>query len=403
MNSIQNEKTTVSEAFLPLLKKEKPSLFDRLLLCFIFLAASVYLPLILFHPLPSEARDGFSILICALSILAQVRLSKKIGSGIGHAILLFLVGSLLGGAQTAAVVGATVSCACIFCWLSLTTASPLLIALPLLSYAGATVAIGSPFSGALALISMPLALLLLFSVRTLRPKVSAVCLISLGILVSAAVAAVLYLLLAHNGISMELIRETVDSLRELLTAEIAARLSLLGEELGDLLSTDAAHPEYARILANEVINHLPAILILLCNGIALITHSTMMRILLSVELPKERLAPLVVFDMSATSAVVFLASLFLSLAADGPELALMGAVCENLYLILIPGMILTLWMYLNVWLLAKAPSCFGLLLYLAIPLLVIQLPSVLLPLAAVIGAVLLLIGKIRRRTLQKKS
>ncbi|MBR2354454.1 MAG: hypothetical protein IKA76_08145 [Clostridia bacterium] len=402
MNSIQNETTTNSEALISALKKKRPHWGDILLLCVIFLAASVYLPLISVLPLQPQSKDAFSFLICALSVLAQARLSKKISVGIGQATLLLLIGLLFGGPHIAAIIGATASSACIFCWLALTTASPLVLLLPLISYGGASLAIASPFTGALSLISMPMALLLLISVRKLLSKVKAICLLSAGLLLSAILAAVLYFLLVHESITVELLRASIDSVRSALANEISTRLALLEGDMG-ILPVGRDYSEFVNTLANELVNHLPAILLMITNGIALITHSAMVRLLLSQNLSKETLTPLAIFDMSAVSAVVFLLSMLLSLFMDSPDSALALAVCENLYLILIPGMLISLWMYLNVWLLAKMPSCFGILLYLAVPLLLFQFPSVLLPIAAVIGAVLLLIGKIRRELHQRKS
>ncbi len=385
------------------LKKESPRLGDRILLSLILFVASVYLPLAAALPMPPEAKEAFSFLVCALSVLAQARLSKKISAGVGHAVLLLLVGFLFGGPYVAAALGSLVSVACIFCRLALTTSSLLPIAIPAVAYLTATVAVGSPFLGALSLVGMPLALFLLLSVRMLLPKVRALCLISFGIGLSAAVAAILYLLLAHNGISADLLREGVEALRALLTEELELRLSLLEGDVSGLLPLGIGKEDYARTLANEIINHLPAILILLCNAVALVTHSSMVRILLSLKLSKEPLAPVAIFDMSASSAVVFLVSLILSLVMSGPDSAMAVAVCENLYLILIPGMLITLWMVLNAFLLAKAPSCFGILLYLALPFLFFQFSSALLPIGAVIGAILILVGKIRKILREKKS
>lgn len=384
------------------LKKEAPGLGDRILLSLIFLVASVYLPLLVAFPMPSEAKEAFSLLVCALSILAQARLSKKISGGIGHAILLLLVGFLFGGPYIAAALGSLVSVACIFCKLALTATSLLPITFPMVAYVGATIAVGSPFVGALSLAGMPMALFLLLSVRMLLPKVRALCLISFGIGLSATIAAILYFLLAHNGINMPLLQEGVESLRHLLANELDIRLALLEGEVG-VLPMEIGREDYARTLANEVINHLPAILILLCNGIALVTHSSMVRILLSGKIQKEPLAPMAIFDMSAVSAVVFLVSLLLSLVMNSPDSAMAVAACENLYLILIPGMLITLWMVLNAFLLAKSPSCFGILLFLAIPFLFFQFSSALLPIGAVIGAILILVAKIRKKLRQKKS
>ena len=384
------------------IKKEKPRLGDRLLLSLIFLVASVYLPLAIALPLPATAREAFAFLVCALSVLAQARLSKKIGTGIGQAVVLFLIGALFGGLEIAALVGSLISVASIFCWLTLTTSSLIPLAFPLAAYVTATAFVGSPFLGALSLIGMPLALFLLLSVRLMLPKVRAICLLSLGVGLSAIITLVLYMLLAHNSISVGLLEEGIDSLRSILAAEIELRLSLLESEMG-VLPLGMEHRSYASMLANEVINHLPAILILFCNSIALITHSSMVRLLISAKIPKEPLTPVAVLDMSATSAAIFLISIGVSLFATSPDSAMTAAVCENLVLVLLPGMLITLWMFLNAWLLRKAPSCFGILLYLAIPFLFFQFSSTLLPIGAVIGAILILVLKIRKALANRKS
>ena len=399
VNSISS---THTEALLTALKKEKPSLFDRVLLGTILLAAMLYLPLLVSVLRTEESGRVLSFAVCALSILAHFLLSKGKISTVGHGLLLVAVGVLLGSVHAAALLGALITTATVFCWLALTTASPLVALLPILGYAVASAVSGSFFAGALSLIGMAAALPLLFSIRTLRTKVSAICWISGGIALTAGIAVVLYLLLTRHGISAELIREELEALRTLLTQEIDSRLSLLGDELS-LIPANVNRADYASMLVTDLMNRLPALIILLFNGIAFLVHAAMIRILNARKMPKEALAPMIVFDVSVASAIVYLVSLIASLALADSDTAMYAAVAENLYLILIPPMIITFWMFLNLLVFRKAPSCFGLLIYLAIFFLMVQFPTVLLPIAATAGAIVIPVAKIRSHFLNKKS
>ena len=398
MNPISS---THNEALLTALKKEKPTRLERVLLGGILLAATVYLPLLLSVLRTEESRRVLSFAVCALSILAHLLLSKGKISAIGHALVLVAVGMLLGNVHAAALLGALITSATVFCWLALTTASPLVALLPLLGYAVSSAASGSFFLGALSLIGMSVALPLLFSIRTLRPRISSLCWVSGGIALTAGIAAILYLLLTRHGISAELIREELDALRILLTREVDSRLSLLGEDLS-LIPTGMDRAAYAEMMVTDLINHLPALIILLFNGIAFLVHAAMLRILNARKMPKEALAPMVVFDVSAASAIVYLVSLFSSLALTDADMAMCAAVAENLYLILIPPMLITFWMFLNLLVFRKTPSCLGFLIYLGIFFLMVSFPTTVLPIAATAGAIVIPVAKIRSYFLNKK-
>lgn len=398
MNSVQ---TVNPEILRSALKKEKPSLLDRILLCGIFLASLVYLPSLLSVVRTAEAQNVVSFAMCALSVLSQILLSKQKLGAIGHALLLLAVGFLCGSVHVAAILGALICAACIFTWLALSTGAPSLVLLPLAGYVLATVMTKSLFLGALALVAMPLCLTLLLTVRSLRPRLSALCLLSGSILLTAALAAILCLLLIRHGISAELIRGEIEAFRGFMIRQLHDRLSLLEGELS-LIPAGMEQAAYVEMLVNDLINHLPALLILLSNGIAYATQSAMTRILAARKSPKEALKPMIVFDVSAASSAVYLLALLLALALRDPSVAMYGTVAENLYLILIPPMLITFWMFLNLLVFRKAPSCFGILFYLAIPFLIFQFPALTLPVTATVGAIVNLVGKIRAAFLTRK-
>ena len=118
----------------PDFRKENRSAGETVCLCLLFLAATVYPPLLLSPLLPQAALMPLSVTVCLLSVLTQACLLKSGKEIFGHILLLLSVGLLSGSVHLAAALGSVMSAACAFCWLTLSAPAPLALILPLLSY-----------------------------------------------------------------------------------------------------------------------------------------------------------------------------------------------------------------------------------------------------------------------------
>ncbi len=382
------------------LKKEAPSIPLRLILCLLFLILSVCPVLLFAYPLSGQAVLYGSAGICLVSLLAQALMLKRAPGLFAHGLTLFLVGTLLGSVLPAALCAVFLSSVTLFCYLGLFAPSPLLALLPLTAYGISCALCSDPFLAALSLFCMPAALLLLWSVRTVRSRTSVVCTVGFGVILSLAVTLVLYLLLNHHGLSAEGIHSLTEALRTALQSALASGWDTVETTLGTALGEQDLRA-ISETLVNTFFNFLPAILVLLAMALAFASDTAMIRILRGKKGSGSVTIPMMLFDMSLPSAVVFFLALLLSLMLNNPETALYATAAQNLLLILAPGMLMVAWMFFGALLFAKIPSCLGVLIYLALMFLIFSFAAYLLPLAAALGAGVTLYQQIRR-ALQKK-
>ena len=171
-----------------------------------------------------------------------------------------------------------------------------------------------------------------------------------------------------------------------------------------ILEVDADAATYAGGLIDRIFNYLPALVVILFNLLAWMLHSAMMRVALGNELPKKKAAKMLSFDMSMISALLYFLALFLSLfLASDSKGALYGAAAGNLYLALLPGMLMTAWIAINALLWDRTPSCLSVVIQLLILFLLFNFPTVMLPLTAAFGAAVVIVGRIRRYLGEKQS
>lgn len=337
--------------------------------------------------------------LTVVSVIAQIRLTHSMSGALGHIVVLAILAFFAGAPYLSGLLGSLLSACCAFCIFCRRGGGVFAPALCMLAYALSALILTDPIRAALSLIILPPALILLLCLQTKTPRISAICRISVSLLAVAIPVAGWVLHRRLGSLTATAFRAFLDEIRLGAANALTESFAITGLPLGT--STDAA--SYAEALVTALFNVLPALTVILAMLVAFGIHSAALRCLIGQGEDQQSLKTMISFDMSLTSALLYFAAMLLSVILVGEQTALFGAVAQNLYLILAPGMLMTAWIALNALLFAKAPSCFSTLLYLGIVLLAFNFPSVMLPLAAAFGAGVVILGRIRLRLNKNKS
>ena len=374
---------------------------EALLLSFLALLLSAFLPISLFHSMQDLLLEGISVAAIGASILALYRMVGKSRPFFPTTISAVLAFFFIGAPTTALVLAFIMSvCSIAYVLLFADSMTPKIMCLVAVFVMSMEVA-DTAAAFTVALLPLVAALVLYYTVEKNLHKVSAICHISTVLLVFIfAIVAVKYV--SANGTDLAVARDALESFREALTDLTAQMLLAVYDEISgiaELSMTDAN--EIAEISVNTMFNLLPAIAITLANAVAFFTHSMMLRVVFSDKAPSPTLKNMLLFDMSLISAIVFMASAILNLIFMEADMSIWLVTFENLVIILMPGMVLTAVMVLRGFTASKK-GCAPSLIYFALIFALIYAPTVMLPLAAVAGAVVVILNNIAKHKLLKK-
>lgn len=374
---------------------------QTLILGLYYVLACVYVPLCAFLDLSVTALSVISLAVCVLGVVVMTRAAGTFKAVMGYAIILgifiFLGGSLI----PAGMFSAFATAVCIFTHLQLKYPSPFLWGLPALSFIVTLVVTGSAVAAAISIATLPVAIALAGAVKEKAGKVSAICRISTGICVSVAAVFLCAVYTQHGGLSFDLCRQTIDAAREISIQLVKDAASQMESMMGTPLM--AFEDENIAYVVSVVFNVLPAIVIIVANVISYVIHSMFLSIhFISLEDKKQAL-PMLSFQMSLPSAIIFLLSLVLSFVLSTDSSAVWGAVAQNIMLILIPGLILTALAGIRVLTMRKGPSCLGTLVYLGAIFLIASLSPLVIIAASVLGAILIIITNVAKAKAKKNK
>ena len=375
---------------------------ELLLLGLYYVLACAYIPLCSFLGIDEIIVSAISLAVCVLGLFAMSRIAGTFKAVAGYAIILgifiFFGGSLIPAGMFAAF---AVS-ACVYAHLLLKHSSPFLWGLPAIPVIVTLVTVGTPAAAVISLASLPSALALAWSIKHQVGRVGAICRISAGTCIVAVLAFLFAVYSSYGEITLSICKDVIDSAKtmtaDILIAAIHDMESALGSQ-AQLINID----ETVSYTVGVVFNVLPAMLIICANLVAYIIHSMMLSIEYVTVEDKKQALPMMTFDMSIVSAVVFLVSLALSLFLSSEKTAIYGAVAENLMIVLIPGLILTALAGLRVFIMRKAPSCLGTLLYMGAIFMIASLNALVLIAAAVAGAILIIAANIAKAKAERSK
>lgn len=277
--------------------------------------------------------------------------------------------------------------------------------IPVISWLIASVLLKNLLLSAIVLFHIPAAFLLAYAIHKGTPRVSSICRVSVGMILSIFAIAATYFFL-RNGTDIRSLPEFVANSKESLTNFyygfiVNEYLPLFPELSAELSNTDIF------IIVSTVVKQLfvflPAIVVTAANILAFFIHSITLKILLRTQKDRSKILPMFNFDMTLISAIVFLTSFLVSAVMSDGELSVLSAGMANIAIIFIPGLMYTTILTCNTFLALK-PSCAGSMLYMALIFLTVSFAQIMFPLVSVAGAVIIIVANItKHRLLNKKK
>lgn len=348
-------------------------------------AAAIYL--ISSLTLPFAASETVSLLFVAVCALFFYMQTRTLASLIAPAIPAMLLFSASGSMMLPAVFFAIVFGGACGAMLLLSAKAPsdtVLVLLPVGAYLGALLLGATPLAALLTLLPLPVALVAMLGVRRCIPftpmVVALTAAICVGFLTATGAA-----LASLDLLDASLLPGFLASLGDELIATLEEAKALYAETGITIEISETA----IRNLLAELINLSPAIFIIVCMVTAYFTWRTLAVLLVSFgalpRLPRVLVTP----TMSVIAAILFLAAHLAALIANAKTATPFGAVAQNLALILEPGLALV---GLGQLLRRNAPrSCFSILALITLVYLVWVNPATALAVAALYGAIHVLI------------
>ncbi|MBO5845765.1 MAG: hypothetical protein J6Q77_03875 [Clostridia bacterium] len=367
----------------------------------IYLLLAVYLPFAIFaniNPTLLQAISVVATIACAFAIADLSGTKRPSGS------LLLMIGCLIFlGSVFCGFVAAILGTVCVLGYLLISaknvTARILSILPAIAAYAIAVLLVGDLLAAAIAILHVPAAIALAYAFKRKLPRISAICHVSIGILVGVLALASAWFVMTH-GFSLDALVSSVAAAKEGLTATLTGALFTFAGDMLQISLTDAK--DLSEAVVTELFNMLPAIVIIFSNILAFLIHSVMIRVMIVKAESKEDVKNMVAFEMSLVSAIIFFV-VMLAAVVFSDEIFALSVTAENMMIILMPGLIFTAIGTLRAFMFAKGRSCLGTLLYIAIIMSFFYLPSITLPLGAMAGATIIIIHNILKNRAEKNS
>lgn len=357
----------------------RPDGSSLLIAALFYLASSLMIP----HAATGSAALIFLFVCAAFYYMQTRRLAAMILPAIPVMVLFTASGTLaLPAAFVAIVFG---SCGGAILLLGAKTAkekAPLAL-LPLSAYGAAVLLGASPLVALLALLPLPCAVVGAVAVRRCTAFTSAVLALSLAI--GGGLLAALLTSLAVNGLlDLSLLPSFIDAVGDTLIATLDEAIALYAEAGVTIELSETA----IRNLLASLVNLSPAIFALCAMITAYFIWRTLAIWLVSFGVLPRLPRLLVLPTMSVTAAVLFLLATLVAFIADAKTATPVGAVAQNLALILEPGLALV---GVGSLLFRRATrSCLSLVALAVLVYLVWSNPAAALALAAFYGALLVL-------------
>lgn len=367
------------------------SLATVALLCLSYTLLCIY-PSLLIHTVSGEWLSAvLGLSACAVAVFALFKIAgsfKPISGFVFIAGLFLLFGNAI---FPVALFVSLVAAACIYAWLLLKGGAPFALATPAIPLVICAAVTRNAVLSAMSLIPLLCALCLAYAVKTKKGRVGATCVISAGICLAVASAFVYAAYSLSGEISAAAIRSMIDYGKIQLTAAVNNVLA----EMNNMLGTGLDVTNMAEVMVSSTFNLLPAIIIVVANVFAYIMHSLFLSVCYVTDDDRKQALDLFKFDMSLTSAIVYVSALVLAAVLSSGSSALFGAAAENLVLVLAPGLVLTALAGIRALTVKKA-SCLSTLLYFGIIFMLASFSMVVISLVALVGAAFIIVAHISR-------
>ena len=216
---------------------------------------------------------------------------------------------------------------------------PAIAAVPVIAYLISFAITKNPVHALISLAPFPAAVAMGYSFRKELSSVPRICRISGATVVTLVAGAVIYIIYKYGYISMSLIEDIFNGIRQNATDILTARInemlnSIYGSAAGD---TSSIMSEIAAT-ANGILNYVPAVIIIFCNVMAFLADRSGIAVCVSTAKLQDRIKPgFTLFRMSVVSAAVFIVAYLTALFCGGYS-EIVSVAAGNIALVLEPGL-----------------------------------------------------------------
>lgn len=283
-------------------------------------------------------------------------------------------------------------------FLVLNVRSPLLAAIPVAAFLAGALLTGDVGVALLALLPLPAALILAHSLHVGMHRAGAICRVAVAFVIPLLICGAVSVLIHRGGdffsdLSVLVATARLDLARWLATLQVGS-----GDDVGHLVLEGM---EYA--LAGTLFNILPGVIMALLAIFAYLADLICLTLFRTYERTRYLSKRVFVFAISLPAAIVFLLGCFLQLmirSGGGAEAQFAAVVAENLYLALLPAMILV---GLLCWIRAFLCSSHRLIWLIASILLLALIPGAVLTVLSVWGAFSVVWSALRKRICRSRT
>ncbi len=366
-----------------------------------------YFPIALFSSLDVMAFEGLSIVVIAITAFTVFKLAGNARPLIAlitpAAIFFFIGGTFSLVALVFSIIGAVSLLACLMHKASSRAATVFPILLTVAVYLCASFVLGNFIVSLICLAFLPAAMILAVCLSKKVLRVGTICAVSIGLLLPMLALIIYWIFVWHKG-NFAALPAAIDGMRDLLSALVEQFLEQFiaqVEELGTL-EVSINTSEISELTISLVFNLLPAIVITTANLLAFMLQAFTASMLSGSDEDRPRLISLYAFKMSTASAIIYLIFLVLyAMFADEAEYMLAMAAL-NLIIILTPGLLYTALITIRRLTHTPKASCFGVLIYIGIIMLLIRYPQFSIIGGAMLGATVLIIDAAKWSILKNK-
>ena len=252
-----------------------------------------------------------------------------------------------------------------------------------------------PITAFLSLVAFPAAFVLAWAMNKKADRLSAICYTSATLIASGVVALVIWIAVENGGLADNVFVGTADKFFDRLVvyyteqyAELAARY----EEFGLSAVAYGLSPEDAKSYAIAVYGIIPALAVVAVNAVSFIAFQINTSLISIVEKTKMLISKRLEFSMSWISAVVFIVAGIVMLYNSYAGNETVALIAQNIYLILLPGLVLTAVLLL----LGKRENGRShIFLLIGLILIAFNSPSAALTIAGIVGSVTVIISAVK--------
>lgn len=290
-----------------------------------------------------DAETLLSVSVAVINVVYFYMTSRRLGKVIFPSIIYILAASAFGFLLSTAVFSAFVTIS-VGGFLIITAEKrdiALLVCAPAVIYLISFSMTLDPITSVFSFLFVPALLALGISGRLRAGRTSSICSVIITVIATAALIAGIYAVIKH--VSLSDVRAAVEDIRNNLVDEFIRALTEYEESIGEAGAVSSSLDRNALVsMLGQAINLLPAIAIVSVSVFSFLANSSCLDLLKNASFPEKLTPAMQTFEMSMASGIIFFVAFAFSLTtSDAGNPNLLSFIGLNVFIILMPGLIIS--------------------------------------------------------------